>query len=113
MFSYCGKPGENAIYILLKYCGGCNPDIDRAKVIREFCKHLSLSGYFWKIVNDIEKANIGLLVNGCKHACLQNYEENIIKNIPCISIRGKSVDYCECEESDLVQVLFSRVLTLI
>lgn len=59
--------------VLVKYCGGCNPEINRSKIVREIKAGLPEN------IEIITKptgqtADLGLMVAGCSSNCLDREE---------------------------------------
>lgn len=100
--------------IRIKYCGGCNPEIDRRTVIKR------LEGFFLsnnlKIefdFNSNRNADLLILVNGCPHACLEEDKLNSATMTPCFSIQGAMIDYRPVTEEELPVILYKKILTLL
>ena len=76
----------------LRYCGGCNPEIDRTGLIDNLKEGLEGRGIIVEFITDKETAkDLILLVNGCKHACLDQQYLSSSPSPPIISVRGKRV----------------------
>jgi hypothetical protein len=76
--------------ILLKYCGGCNPVINRAKVVNEIKAGLPaevmLTGK-----ETSEKPELGIMMCGCSSACLDRDEIRQLAD-KWIIVSGSKVD---------------------
>ena len=91
----------------IKYCGGCNPHIDRAKLALEIEKLLSpeyslitnLSSNMW---------NIGILICGSKTACADQPD---IRNLArkWIIVAGSSVDLDNAPEEKLATIVVRKI----
>lgn len=59
--------------VLVRYCGGCNPEIDRSKIIREIKSglppHIEL---VTKAGN--QAADLGIMMAGCSSNCVDREE---------------------------------------
>jgi hypothetical protein len=53
-----------------------------------------------------------LLVNGCRHACLEKEYPESGRGCPVISLRGEMVDDQDVAEGDIVKVLIARLGSL-
>jgi hypothetical protein len=94
----------------VKYCGGCNPHIDRAKLALEIEKLLppeyslttNLSSNMW---------NIGILICGCPTACADRPEfKNLARK--WIIVAGSSVDLDNALEEKLADVVVRKIKEL-
>ena len=94
----------------VRYCGGCNPEIDRPEIIKNFQRLIKKNAFEIKLITD-KKAKIDLIlfVNGCRHACLEEKAANRDKEIPVISIKGKMVDDRFIEETEIPGFLISKI----
>jgi hypothetical protein len=93
--------------IKVKYCGGCNPVIDRAKLVQEIEELLPPE----IILSDgkaKDKWDIGLLVCGCLTACANKPD---FKNIAVkwIVIAGQSVDHHNAPEKELADIVLDKL----
>ena len=94
----------------VKYCGGCNPEIDRSAVVEGIYKGLKKSGREIVLVTDKEtKIDILLLVNGCQHACLEEEYPIFEEGVPVISIRGAMVGNRYVREEDIPGFLAEKL----
>jgi hypothetical protein len=98
----------------LRYCGGCNPQIDRARAVRGLQEGLTKLGVTVDLTTDSERAvDLVLLVNGCPHACL---EEAYLKQgftAPFISVEGEMVDSRPVREDRIPEILIEKIAKLI
>jgi 3-hydroxyacyl-[acyl-carrier-protein] dehydratase len=91
----------------LKYCGGCNPLIDRAALVREIEKMLPAG---WKLVTERqadpwEKA---ILVCGCPVACANRPEvKGLAKEWVLIS--GPMIDLKMVPEEEMAAVVVRKI----
>jgi len=105
---------ERPIMIHLKYCGGCNPEIDRRAVVKHL-EELFLSNNL-KVefdFNSNRNTDLLILVNGCPHACLEEDNLNSATMNPCFSIHGAMIDYRPVTEEELPQILYERILPIL
>ena len=109
-----GRRLERPIMIHLKYCGGCNPEIDRRAVVKRL-EELFLSNNLKVefVFNSNRNTDLLILVNGCPHACLEEDNLNSATTTPCFSIQGAMIDYRPVAEEELPRVLYEKILTII
>jgi hypothetical protein len=97
----------------LRYCGGCNPQIDRARAVRGLQEGLKKLGMAVNFTADRDSVvDLLLLVNGCAHACL---EEAYLKqggNIPFISVKGEMVDSHYVRVDRIPEILIKKIAEL-
>lgn len=55
--------------VLIKYCGGCNPDYDRVALVDHLKERLK-NNIQW-VQSDAKEADVILLIAGCKTACVK------------------------------------------
>jgi hypothetical protein len=76
----------------LRYCGGCNPQIDRSAIIKNLKKKLEKRGIEIDLTTDKQTTvDIVLLINGCMHACLEEECLREVDSPQFISIKGEMV----------------------
>jgi hypothetical protein len=98
----------------VRYCGGCNPQIDRARAVRGLQEGLQKRGVAVDFTHDRERrVDLILLVNGCMHACV---EEAYLKQggtTPFISVEGEMVDRRSAGEEHIPEILTKKIVELI
>ena len=91
----------------LKYCGGCNPVIDRKALVKEI-ERLLPSG--WQLVTErqADPWERALLVCGCPVACANRLE---IKDWArrWVLVSGPMVDLQTVPEDELASVVVSKI----
>jgi len=98
----------------IRYCGGCNPQIDRSKVIENLKEALKEKGMGVDFTTDRQRAvDIVLLINGCMHACLE--EEYLRKDDTpqFISVKGEMVDSQYVKEYHIPEFLIKTIVDLL
>ena len=94
----------------VRYCGGCNPQIDRSGVITKLKDAIEKRGMAVDFTAERERSvNIVLLVNGCIHACL---EEAYLKeggSTRFISIKGEMVDSDYVREDCIPEIVIKKI----
>jgi len=99
--------------IRLRYCGGCNPQINRSKVIRDLKENLERRGIKVDFTTDKERAvHIVLLISGCMHACLVEKYLRCGYNPMLISVKGEMVDDRYIEEESIPDFLIKKIIDL-
>jgi hypothetical protein len=93
--------------IVVKYCGGCNCQIDRSKIIKDIDSSLG-SGY--QLITDISFApfGAGILVCGCSSACARKKELDELTGHWTV-IAGKTIDFRELPEDRLASAVIEKI----
>ena len=95
----------------LRYCGGCNPQIDRSRLIEDLREGLKNRGLKVDFITDKERAtDIILVVNGCKHACFDEEYLDSGQNAQVISVKGEMVGSKYIEEKDIPEFLIEEIM---
>ena len=105
---------ERPLIIRIKYCGGCNPEIDRRAVVKRL-EELFLSNNL-KVefdFNSNRNTDLLILVNGCPHACLEEDNLNSATMTPPFSIQGAMIDYRPVTEEGLPQILYEKIVNIL
>ena len=105
--------GRKNLRIWLKYCGGCNPDIERGEVVRRLETLMASEGFMVGFTATMEEADLRLLVNGCPSACLEDEYLHASDSIPCVSIQGARLDCKGVPEKNLPQMVWEKIVSLI
>ena len=103
--------------VRVRYCGGCNPEIDRVGLVEELQQELARVSIKAKLVRqDEENPDLVLLVNGCRHACLNENPAPREHTQLTISVKGKMVEDQNVREADMphfiartISRIFSRM----
>jgi 3-hydroxyacyl-[acyl-carrier-protein] dehydratase len=90
----------------IKYCGGCNPHIDRTKLVQKISKLLPPEYIF--TTKQSSPWDIGILVCGCPNACVDKPE---LKNLArqWIVVAGNSVDLNNVPEEKLAAIVARKI----
>jgi hypothetical protein len=95
------------IVIGIKYCGGCNPRIDRAKLALEIEKLLPPEYNFTTNLS-LNPWDIGIMICGCPTACVDKTEfTNLARK--WIIVAGSSVDLDNAPEEKLADVVSRKI----
>ncbi|MCX5849299.1 MAG: hypothetical protein NTW65_07600 [Deltaproteobacteria bacterium] len=91
----------------IKYCGGCNPNIDRAKLVQEIKKLLQPEYLFTKNQSS-HPWDLGILVCGCLNACAEKPEFiNLARQ--WIIVAGSCVDLNNVPEKKLADIVTRKI----
>jgi hypothetical protein len=93
----------------VKYCGGCNPEIDRGRLVREVKALMGDSVSF----DSSESPDLLLLVNGCAHACLDEEVAVMDRPEPRVSVQGARVNWRSIPEADLPGAVANCILEIL
>lgn len=93
----------------VKFCGGCNPEIDRGRLVREV---KALIGDAVNL-NSFESPDLLLLVNGCAHACLDEEVTVMDRPEPRVSVQGARVNQRSIPEGDLPGAVANCILEIL
>ena len=106
----CGKKNVGSYFqldILVKYCGGCNCQIDRSKLVGDI-KELLTEGDRLLSGTETTPAEAGILLCGCQSACADKPELSELAR-RWILVAGKSVDHRDVPEHDLGKVILQII----
>lgn len=90
----------------IKYCGGCNPHIERTKLVREI-KELLPPEYIFT-TKQFFVWDIGIMVCGCLTACADRPN---LRGLACkwIVVAGDSVDLDNAPEEKLAAIVARKI----
>jgi hypothetical protein len=95
----------------IRYCGGCNPQIDRSNVIRKLEKDLKERAMKLDFTtNRKSTVDIILLINGCMHACLEEQYLREGNSPQFISIKGEMVESQYVKEEHIPEFLIKKIV---
>jgi hypothetical protein len=104
---------NNMPSIGLKYCGGCNPQINRSKIAMDLKESLENKDLKCTISTDSQKAyDVHLLINGCMHACLEEEYKRSHYGGRIISVKGEMVDDLPMPEEVIPKFLLEKIIDL-
>jgi len=94
----------------VKYCGGCNPVIDRSRLISEIGK-LLLPEYVLTTDKSSNPWDIGILVCGCLATCA---DKPVVENLArqWIFVAGNSVDLNNLQEEKMADIIVKKIFAL-
>lgn len=91
----------------IKYCGGCNPRINRHRIATEITKRLS-ADYILGIGTSDSPWDIGILLCGCPVACTDGPKVRKVAS-RWVLVRGTIVDEIEVPEDEIPDVVLTRL----
>ena len=91
----------------VKYCGGCNPQIERSRFVDELKKKLARDLRL-EICCSMEKWELGILVCGCPVACADRPETRSLA-LEWIVVSGPAVESESISESELATVVALKI----
>ena len=90
--------------VSIKFCGGCNPRIDRVGVAAKIKDHFASDSV--EVVYNSLEADCIVYVSGCSASCAMRHSDS---DKPCVAIAGSSVDSLAVEEDCLVKIVSEKV----
>jgi hypothetical protein len=100
--------GEIPLEILFKYCGGCNPRIDRGKLAREIRQRADVFAHeAGSLVMKPGAENLLILINGCPAACGSVPQQ--LGGEKCLVVTGSLLEGREGEEEELAGIIMEHL----
>ena len=94
------------IVIGIKYCGGCNPHINRTKLVQDIKKLLPPDSMV--TTQCPSPWDVGILICGCPTACADKPEFKTLAR-KWILVAGNSVDLENLPEAKIAEFIFSKI----
>ena len=104
--------GKKKYNVRVRYCGGCNPEIDRGRLVKELEAHNRADGDVVTFVGRAEVGDLLLLINGCPRACLEEDDPGLGQTGKWISVQGERVDLEAVPEEELSHVVWQKIKTM-
>jgi hypothetical protein len=82
--------------ISIKFCGGCNPRIDRGRIAEKVKAYFSESGY--EVIYNNLDADFIIYLSGCPASCAKHYSTS---GAPCVVIAACTIDAVVVEENEI------------
>ena len=95
--------------VRVRYCGGCNPEIDRGLLVRQLKAYSRAEGDPVRFVGHAEQGELLLLINGCPRACLEEDDPGPGEPGKRISVQGARVDLEAVPEEELSEVVWRKI----
>jgi len=95
--------------IAVKYCGGCNPGIERGDLVFRLADILAIERPEWELVlmND-EPWDVLLIINGCPVGC--SAKQFLAETRPVLIVAGESLQHKRMREEELPMAVFQKVM---
>lgn len=90
--------------ISIRFCGGCNPRINRGRIAQQVREILARSGYTVSF-NRLD-VDFVIYMSGCSANCAKRYSDACK---PHVAVSGAAVDCMTADESQLVSEIINRV----
>jgi hypothetical protein len=91
----------------IKYCGGCNPQIERGQVVKEL-QTLLPDGFRLADGPSVSRWDIGILISGCSAACADGPELRVLATV-WILVSGAMVDYTAVPAEEIARVVADKL----
>jgi hypothetical protein len=88
----------------IKFCGGCNPRIDRGTIAQAVRAYLSSTGC--TVIYNRLDVDFVIYISGCTADCAKRYST---ADVPCIVVAGDSLDAVPVAENELVVEILCKV----
>jgi hypothetical protein len=89
----------------IKFCGGCNPTIDRVNLIKKIREKLEPGTYAFEYL-DFHDCEVVLVINGCSVGCAE-----VPKSKKTIIVYGSEMEGKQYPEEMLPEEVISRLPT--
>jgi hypothetical protein len=97
----------------IRYCGGCNPEIDRTRLVERLQEETRKRNVDVAFTTDRERlTDITLLVNGCIRGCLEEEFAQSGKQRFYLSVKGEMVCSKYIKERDIPEFLANEIIKL-
>jgi len=105
-FPSCDRDGDKQMRLYIKYCGGCNPVINRKKIVDEVVHKLQRRTAL-ELVGD--RADIGLIVGGCPVCCVNMDEVRPLAR-RLVTVGGELVNFVKVPIAQLSEIIVEQIL---
>ena len=91
--------------VSIKFCGGCNPRIDRGRVAKEVAQSLAPLGYeiFYNITDDVDYI---VYISGCTVSCARKNSDTTVQ---FVTVAGTTINLMPADEEELANKIISKV----
>lgn len=100
---------ERSLTVLVRYCGGCNPEIDRASIVNRLKAIFEEVGMQVTFCKD-PPADRLFLVNGCPRACLEEEYQVKADLTRFVSVEGSNLDHRPVPVDDLPRAVLEKIM---
>jgi hypothetical protein len=102
--------------IQVRFCGGCNPEIERGAVVRQIMELLGEKAQWTFDAHPRQPVDVILNISGCPHACLdEELDEKVPPlntKIPAISVQGRQVNRNPLAENQLAWCVAKKLIAM-
>ena len=91
--------------VSIRFCGGCNPRIDRGLIASQLCNGIAALGY--DVIFNQSDADVLIYLSGCASECAYRYNQNPA-NTACVRIGGTSVDSVTVLDRELIPCVLNK-----
>jgi hypothetical protein len=100
-----------AVCVQVRFCGGCNPEMDRGGVVRQIMAVFGKKVQWTFDAQPKQKVDLILHVNGCAHACLDEQAERA-GSVPVVSVQGLHLERKPVAEQDLARCTALKLMRM-
>ena len=99
------------LWVGIRYCGGCNPQIDRTGLVEKLKEETKKRLLDVAFTTDRDRVtDITLFVNGCAHGCLEEEFLRTGNQRPYLSVKGETVGDNYIAEKDIPAFLVQEMI---
>ena len=90
---------DTKVRLSIRYCGGCNPVVDRGELALSIKARLPETGIDWELVDEMtgEKPDVRLVISGCVRDCTTRPD-----NTPEVVVAGFRVNLFDVPDEEQV-----------
>jgi len=89
--------------VSIKFCGGCNPRIDRARVAGEVRENMT--AYGCGVVFNRLDADFIVYLSGCTASCAHRYSNS---TKPCVTVAAATIDTRPADEDEVGSLISQK-----
>jgi Fe-S cluster biogenesis protein NfuA len=90
--------------VSIRFCGGCNPRIDRSQIAEKVREAMAAYGY--NVVFNSVNADFIVYLSGCTASCAYRYSSS---KKPCVVVAAATIDMLPVDEKDLGLLISQKV----
>jgi len=90
--------------VSIRFCGGCNPRIDRGKIARELQK--AFAGMGLDVVFNVPDADFAVFLSGCSSECTLKFNP---QDPPYVTVAATTVNGLDVSEENIVPAVLEAV----
>lgn len=95
--------------IAVKYCGGCNPGIERGELVSQLTQIMARERPEWELVLlSQEPWDVLLIINGCPVGC--GAKQFLAETRPVLTVSGERLQHKRISEKELPMVVFNKLI---